>query len=94
MSSREEGFPMVLLEAMASGLPIVSFANEGAKAIIDDDKTGILVKLLDEKELSFAISKLIEDKKIRKRISSNANAKAKSYDINYIKPKWDKVLNI
>ena len=94
MSSREEGFPMVLLEAMASGLAIISFANVGAKAIIDDDKTGILVKLLDEKQLSLAISKLIEDKQIRKRISINANLKAKSYDINNIKPKWDKILKI
>lgn len=94
MSSREEGFPMVLLEAMASSLPIISFANEGAKAIIDDKKTGILVKLLDEKKLSIAITKLIEDKELRKRIAHNAYLKAKSYDINNIRQKWDKVLNI
>ena len=86
MSSREEGFPMVLLEAMACGLPIISFANEGAKAIIENEKTGILVKLLDEKELSLNISKLIEDKQLRERFGHNAHLEAKTYDINYIRP--------
>jgi len=94
MASREEGFPMVLLEAMSSGLPIISFANEGAKAIIENENTGILVKLLDIEELSFTITKLIEDKHLRERIANNASLEAKKYDINYISPKWNEVLNI
>lgn len=49
MSSREEGFPMVLLEAMSAGLPIVGFKNVGAKALIKDKNNGFLVKSNDIK---------------------------------------------
>ena len=91
MSSREEGFPMVLLEAMEFGLPIISFANEGAKAIIEHNNTGILVKLRDVEALSEAISRMIENPKTRKRISSNAKLKAKEYDIDCISSKWENV---
>ena len=85
---------MVLLEAMEFGLPIISFANEGAKAIIENEKTGILVKLLDVEALSETISKMINNPEIRNRFSYNAKLKAKEYDINCISKKWDKVFEV
>ena len=85
---------MVLLEAMACGLPIISFANEGAKAIIEHNKTGILVKSFDNNSLSSSIQKLIGDKKTRNKLSYNANLEAKKYNINSIGLRWEEVLNI
>lgn len=68
MSSKYEGFPLVLLEAATCGLPLVSFKCESGPAdIIKDGETGFLVKENDVLELASKISLLAKDDKMRKK---------------------------
>lgn len=88
-SSRFEGFGMVLLEAMATKLPVVSFACPcGPRDIISDGKDGILVENGNVQELADKICYLIENEDIRKEMATNAVEKAKLYSVDVIMKKW------
>lgn len=88
-SSRFEGFGMVLLEAMATKLPAVSFACPcGPRDIISDGEDGILVENDNVLELADKICYLIENEDIRKNMARNAVEKAKLYSVDAIMKKW------
>lgn len=72
----KEGIPGTIVEAMASGLPIISTYHAGIPSIIENGKEGLLVKERDVDALSNAILKLIEDKDLRKTLGKNAQQKA------------------
>lgn len=66
MSSRYEGLPMVLLEAMAAGMPAVSFdCPTGPRQIIKDGETGMLVENGNIDALASAMEKMIKDSNMR-----------------------------
>ncbi|MBQ4589585.1 MAG: glycosyltransferase family 4 protein [Bacteroidaceae bacterium] len=89
LSSIFEGFGLVIVEAMACSLPVVSYACPcGPKDIITDGKDGFLVEVNDEKELANKINLLIENKALCKQMSDAAKIKAEQYNINHIIPKW------
>ncbi|MDD3322939.1 MAG: glycosyltransferase family 4 protein [Paludibacter sp.] len=89
MSSRYEGLPMVLIEAMSCGLPIISFDCEcGPREIISDSIDGFLIEPLNIKALADKISYLIENDKLRKEMGKNALDKAKKFSIDTIMPQW------
>ena len=84
MSSRYEGMPMVLLEAMSCGLPLVSFDCPcGPKDIIKDGENGFLIKFGNIDEMAEKISYLIENED--KRIEIGKKSKELSY--NYLEEK-------
>src|SRR5262249_6836333 len=62
LSSRMEGLPLVSLEAMAAGLPVVATAVGGLPGLIDDGRTGFLVPAGDEAALRARFSALREDR--------------------------------
>lgn len=73
LSSLWEGLPLVLLEAMALGMPVVSTdCDYGPNEIIEDGKTGLLVPVADSQKLASAILRLIKDEKLRTSISIEA----------------------
>ena len=73
MSSRQEGLPMVMLEAMLMGLPVVSFdCPTGPREIIADGENGYLVENGDINELSQKLVMLIEDGIKRERYAKSA----------------------
>ena len=89
MSSRFEGFPMVLLEAMSCGLPCVSFnCPNGAKDLVEDGKNGFLVDYLNVAELADRICDLIENDSERKRMGSKAKEDVKKYLPDAIMALW------
>jgi glycosyltransferase involved in cell wall biosynthesis len=63
-----EGMPMVVLEAMALGLPVVATRAPGVTDVVDDGRTGILVPPRDPKALADAIVRVVEDDDLRKRM--------------------------
>jgi phosphatidylinositol alpha-mannosyltransferase len=74
-----ESFGIVLLEAMASGLPIVASAIRGYSEVVTNEQEALLVPPDDPLVISNAIIRLIEDKKLRDKLSHNGLAKAKEY---------------
>lgn len=89
MSSNYEGFPMVMIEAMACGLPVVSFDFKcGPKDIIDDGKNGIIVHDGDIEGLANAMMKLMDNQTLRKTMSENAKKVVDIYSEENVMKQW------
>lgn len=89
LSSRYEGLPMVMLEAMGCGLPIVSFNCQcGPKDLLENNSAGILVQNGDIKGLAEKIILLIENKTMRKEMGKAAYAEADKYLPEKVIEKW------
>ena len=90
LSSRYEGFPLVLEEAMLCGLPIVSYnCPAGPSELIKNGINGFLISPVgDVTGLADNICKLIEDEKLRKRMSIESKLFSTSYTENFIMNKW------
>lgn len=89
LSSIFEGFGLVIVEAMACGLPVVSYACPcGPKDIITEGEDGFLIEVNDENELANKINMLIENEDLRKQMSNAAKIKAEQYNIDNITSMW------
>ena len=89
LSSVFEGFPLVLIEAMSVGLPVVSYScPTGPKDIVDDGKNGFLIPVNDEMKMAEKICTLIEDENLRKMMGKEAFLSSKKYKIEVIAEAW------
>ncbi len=92
MSSRYEGLPLVLIEAMAMGLPIVSFDCEtGPKEIVENNVTGCLIPAFDTERLALELDGLMNDESKRKFFSENAVKRAERFETGIIVDKWEQL---
>jgi glycosyltransferase involved in cell wall biosynthesis len=92
MSSRYEGFPMVLLEAMGCGLPLVSFdCPTGPADIIQSGRNGLLVPDGDVKGLAAALNQLIEDPQLRRTMGAQGVEMAREYAPERIAARWERL---
>ena len=92
LSSRFEGFPMVLLETLAFGLPIVSFDCDTGPAEVLEDTGSILVPQSDTNKLALSLIDLMSDNQQRKKISIRSKEKAQIYQPENIINKWISIL--
>lgn len=91
-SSRFEGFGMVIVEAMACGLPVVSFdCPWGPRSIINDHENGILVEKDNPTALAQGILSLVNDAALRKTLSGAAKRNVQSYKMEYIAAQWNRL---
>lgn len=92
MASVYEGFPMVLLEAMSRGLPLVSYdCPRGPAEIIDDGRNGRLVPDGDQDALSAAMLQLVEDDELRRSMGREALADVAAYGVGAIAERWEEL---
>lgn len=89
MTSHYEGFGMVLVEAMASGVPAIAFDCKcGPKDIIQEGVNGLLVPDNDIAGLAQAMMRLMGNETLRKRLSENAKAIVNTYSEEAVMSKW------
>ncbi|MGL5273346.1 MAG: glycosyltransferase family 4 protein [Phocaeicola sp.] len=94
LSSRSEGFGMVMCEAMACGVPPVAFnCPYGPAEIIRHNEDGLLVEAENSEALSEGIIQLIEDEALRKKMGQNAYKNIVRYRADVIGAKWEKLFN-
>lgn len=89
LSSRFEGFGLVLVEAMACGLPVVSFdCPAGPDEIITDGVDGLLVPSGDVHALAGKLMTLMADEALRERLGQQARQSARRYEMAAIATQW------
>ncbi len=92
MSSNYEGFPMVMIEAMACGLPVVSFDFQcGPKDIIRHGENGLMVANGDIQALADAMMDVMGDDNFRKMLSENARKVVSTYSEEVVMNQWIKM---
>lgn len=94
LSSRFEGMPMALLEAMNAGCACVAFdCVTGPSEIIKDGETGLLVKDQDVKDLTEKLEKIINDVKLRELFHNNAAKSVARFSTENIIVMWNEMFN-
>ena len=94
LSSRFEGFGLVIVEAMACGLPVVSFdCKYGPGSIITNGHDGLLVKKNDVHELANTMLRLINNDNERLAYSRNAKASVVRYSKEQVAESWKKLFD-
>ena len=94
LSSRYEGFPNVLLEAMAAGCACIAFdCDTGPRDIIEPDVDGVLVPAEDVSALTFELAGLMADEPKRERLAGAAVRVRERFSEERVMAKWGKVLD-
>ncbi len=94
LSSRFEGFPLILLEAMSKEMAVVAFdCPTGPGDIVEDRRNGLLVPEKDVEAFGAALRAMIEDDELRRRCGPAAGETARSYTMDAIGPRWDALLD-
>jgi glycosyltransferase involved in cell wall biosynthesis len=95
LSSRYEGFGLVLLEASVCGLPLISFdCKQGPSEIIENGKNGYLVKPVGNVGgLTKAICAMISDENKRRIMGREAQQMSQRFSLNRISEQWCMMFN-
>ena len=94
MTSYEESFGLVLLEAAAFGIPAIAFSSaEGATEIIKDDVSGYIVNNRNKEEMKEKALELLNDKQKLALFGHEARLNAEDYSYDSVKEKWLSIIN-
>ena len=95
MSSRYEGLPMVLIEAMSCGLPPVAFACKcGPRDVIVDGDSGLLVEEGNVPGLAKALLRVMKDEDLRRRLGHGARERSLRYTADEVMEQWVRLFRL
>jgi glycosyltransferase involved in cell wall biosynthesis len=87
-ASKLDNMPVSVLEAFASGTPVVSTAPEGMDYIVEHERTGLLSKVGDAHELAQNVIRLLRDPELASRLSANAYEESRRYRWDAVRKQW------
>lgn len=95
MTSYQEGFPNALCEAMAVGLPTISFkCHDGLMDIVQDGVNGFLTEMNDAQSMVDKMEQLAKNQLLRKQMGEAAKCAMQQYNIDAIYEKWDTLITM
>lgn len=92
MTSRWEGFGLVLTEAMNFGLPIISFENSGANEVLENGKYGKLVPQGNVEVFAKELNRMISDVQLRKEYAIKSLQRVESFQLDNIMKQWEDII--
>jgi glycosyltransferase involved in cell wall biosynthesis len=93
MSSRAEGLPMTLIEAKSYAIPVIAFdCMTGPQEIINHESDGFLVPCFDTDMYAQSLSKLMQDRLLRRKLSRNALTDRERFLVDNVIDEWKKLL--
>ncbi len=93
-SSRSEGFPLTILEAMTFGVPCVAFdCAPGVHEIIADGEDGLLVRPGNTSEFARQLGRLMDDRELRDRMGERARVQVERYAPQTIVQRWEELFD-
>ena len=87
-TSNEDNMPISILEAFASGTPVVSTNAGGISYIAEDKQTALLVRLNNEELVADAVFRLVENEGLGSRLAENARDEVEKYLWESVGPSW------
>jgi glycosyltransferase involved in cell wall biosynthesis len=95
LPSAAEGFGLVLIEAMAAGVPIVATDVPGIRDVVQNEKTGLLVPVRNPQALAAAIRRIADSSSLRNRLIQNGLIDVRErFTWNQALPAYRKLLNL
>jgi glycosyltransferase involved in cell wall biosynthesis len=87
-ASRLDNMPISVLEAFASGMPVVSTQPEGMSYLVDDGRTGLLSPTGDAAALARNVIRILEDSELAERLVENARQESQRYSWPVVREQW------
>lgn len=93
LTSRREGLPKAVMEAMAVGLPIIATDVRGNRDLVKSGENGYLVPLGNAEQTAIAIERLIDSEDLRRSMGEKSKQLVNQYDLQNIIPQMEKIYN-
>jgi glycosyltransferase involved in cell wall biosynthesis len=95
LPSREEGFPIALMEAMAYGLPSVAFdCAPGIRELLEDEVSGLLVNPGNVPGFAAALERLMKDADLRRRLGAQARESVSQFSPDAVVDRWEHLFEL
>jgi len=94
LTSRREGLPKAVLEAMAAGLPIIATDVRGNRDLVKNGENGYLLPLDDVEQTAIAIERLIDSEDLRRSMGEKSKELVKQYDLKNIIPQMEEIYDL
>jgi glycosyltransferase involved in cell wall biosynthesis len=83
--------PVSILEAFASGTPVISTAPEGMRYLVENGRTGLLSEVGDHAALAANVIRVLRDPEVAHHLSTNARDEVRLYQWNTVREQWLRV---